>query len=109
MQRGAVPPHRPLPTVLVVTAGTGENGAVVRAVNAAADSLLATHALTLSAALRALSTSVFDCVLVDAGGPGLSAADLAQALRGPAGCAALVVIDPAPAAQELEDVADLVL
>ncbi|WP_243059268.1 bifunctional diguanylate cyclase/phosphodiesterase [Nocardioides sp. SR21] len=109
MQRGAVPPHPSLPTVLVVAAGTGENGAVARAVNAAADSLLVTHALTLAAALRALSTGTFDCVLVDAGGPGLSAADLAKALRGPAGSAALVVVDPDPANQELEDTADLVL
>lgn len=109
MQRGVVPPQSLLPSVLVVTAGTGESGAVARAVNIAGDKLLVTHALTLAAALRALGSGSFDCVLVDAGGPGLSAADLAVALRGPAGCAALVVVDPERPTPELEDAADLVL
>lgn len=111
MQRGVVgqKPPTPLPSVLVVAAVTGESGPVARAVTIAGERLRPTHALTLAAALRALSTGSFDCVLVDAGGPGLSAADLAVALRGPAGCAALVVVDPERPTPELEDAADLVL
>lgn len=109
MQRFAVPPHPAAPSVLVVTAGTGESGHVARAVNIAGDRLLVTHALTLAAALRALGAGSFDCVLVDAGGPGLSATDLAVALRGPAGCAALVVVDAERSTPDLEIAADLVM
>ena len=51
MQRGVVgqTPPVPLPSVLVVTAATGESGPVARAVTIAGDRLRPTHALTLAA------------------------------------------------------------
>lgn len=100
------------PTVLVVTDGSRErSSAVAASVNAVARDVLVTHALTLPSALVALDSATYDCVLVEVGTPDLSAAGVADTVRGHAGAAAtvLVVDDDCPIPSALEDLADLVL
>ncbi|HYF73301.1 MAG TPA: EAL domain-containing protein [Nocardioides sp.] len=80
-------------------------------VDAVADQVLATHALTLPAALAVLETATFDCVLAQVGTPDLDAVETAHALSSRAGGAAtvLVVDDESTIPDSFEELADLVL
>ncbi|HEY0951812.1 EAL domain-containing protein [Nocardioides sp.] len=106
-----MPPSLCPPAVLVVTEEAAESSRVAACVNAAGDQLLATHALTLPAALAALASATFDCVLVEVGAPDVAAAETAHAVRGRAGTAAIVLVvdDDGVVPASLDDLADLVL
>ncbi|WP_296606000.1 diguanylate cyclase, partial [Nocardioides sp.] len=79
--------------------------------NALVGRVLATRALSLTAALDLLDTTAFDCVVAYVGAPDLAAAEVAHLLRDRAGEAALVLVvdDHAPVSDSFEGLADLVL
>ncbi len=111
MLSGAVPSALCPPAVLVVTDGEGVGGPLSTCLDAVADRVLATHALTLPAALDVLATARFDCVLAEVGTPDLTAAATAHALRTRARGAAVVLVvdDHSPVPDSFEELADLVL
>lgn len=114
MGRKTHPSPPSAPTVLVVSARRSD-GAARAGVDAAGDLLRPTHTLSLRAALAALTTGTFDCVLTEVDAVDVAAVEEIHALARRAGSAALVVVtgdafpdDPA-AATELDALTDLVL
>lgn len=111
MLSGAVPPALSPPAVLVVSDEGEAGGPLSACLSTLVGRVLATRALSLTAALDLLETAAFDSIVAYVGKPDLAAAEVAHLLRDRADEAALVLVvdDDSPVSDSFEDLADLVL